>query len=115
MSLLGQARERLEAQRPHSNRVACWLGRAALEDRITELLARKGVQPGPWASIRSQLSCLEVAYADEPSVATTAQYAWTRLSEGCHQHAYAMSPTYAEVRHLLDRVASLESQSEGAS
>ena len=105
--LLAMARGQLLAAAAHANRRSCWLARAALEDIIDRLLARKGVVPGERASGRSKLTCLEVAYADSPGLAAKAHYAWSRLSEACHQHAYQLSPTYSETKHLLDLVAAL--------
>ena len=80
---------------------ACWLARAALEEAIGTLLVAAGTDPGAGASARARLTCLEVTYADTPAVAERAQYAWSRLSEACHQHAYALSPTHAEAAHLV--------------
>ncbi len=41
-----------------------------------------------------------------------AEYAWNRLSDACHQHAYQLTPTYSEVRHLVGLVEELASLSE---
>ena len=91
----------------HSHRAACWLARTALEDIVRDLLARKGLDPGG-ASMRTLLGCLEVAYSeDDPTVAATADYAWTRLSSASHQHAYELSPTFSEAEHLLTLVRGL--------
>lgn len=107
MTLLDLARTQLDAPDPLGATRACWLGLAALEERVDALLADRGVDPGPRASVASRFSCLEVAYADEPDLVARASYAWTQLSEACHQHAYRLSPTYAEARGLLDAVGSL--------
>jgi hypothetical protein len=102
--LLALARLQLEVPGAHSNRIGCWLARSALEDVIDQLLAARSVEPGAEASTRSRLTCLEVAYQEQPDLPARAGYAWSRLSEACHQHAYQLSPTYSEARHLLDLV-----------
>jgi hypothetical protein len=89
------------------NRMACWITRSALEAVTADLLAAKGLDTAH-ASMRSKLLCLEVAYADAPAVFTRLHYAWARLSEACHQHSYELSPTHAEVAHLMWLVQSLE-------
>lgn len=106
-SLLTMAAAQVARQSPHSNRIAAWLTRTALEQIVDELLRAKGIEAGR-ASSRARLACLEVAYRNERDVPARSQYAWTRLSEACHQHAYQLSPTYQEVRHLLEIVRSLQ-------
>ena len=106
--LLELAVSQLAAADAHANRRACWLARSAMEERLDALLLARDIETGPHASTRSKLSCLEAAYADEPELANRAQYLWSRLSEACHQHAYELSPTYTEVRHLLDLLHNLE-------
>ncbi|WP_063044247.1 hypothetical protein [Nocardia pseudovaccinii] len=106
-SLLTLAAAQVSRQSPHSNRIAAWLARTALEQIVDELLRAKGINPGR-ASSRARLACLEIAYRDERDVPFRSQYAWTRLSEACHQHAYQLSPTYQEVQHLLEIVRSLQ-------
>ncbi|WP_433666928.1 hypothetical protein ACQP06_25275 [Nocardia sp. CA-136227] len=106
-SLLTLAAAQSSRQSPHSNRIAAWLTRTALEQIIDELLRAKGINPGR-ASSRTRLACLEIAYRDESDIPSRSQYAWTRLSEACHQHAYQLSPTYQEVQHLLEIVRSLQ-------
>lgn len=100
-SLIDDAEGQLGQPGALANVRACWLARAALEDAIGSLLPD---DPGHLASARSRLSCLQVAYADRPEVASRAEYAWSRLSEACHQHAYALSPTYIEAQHLVGLV-----------
>lgn len=107
--LLGLAEAQLAAARPHSNRMACWLARSALEQAVDDLLASQDVTTGPHASVRSKLTCLEVAY-ESTDVPAQAQYAWSRLSEACHQHAYQLTPTSSEVKHLIELVRSLREQ-----
>lgn len=92
----------------HANRRAAWFARSALEDVVAELLRAKQVDVGPFASGRSKLTCLEALYRDEnPTLATRAEYAWARLSEACHQHAYQLAPTHTEVQHLVELVGGL--------
>lgn len=104
-TLIEKARQQLGSQAPHPLR-ACWLARTALEDVITELLSIKGVLADR-ASERARLSCLESVYAEDRTVAHRAEYAWNRLSDACHQHAYQLAPTYPEVMHLVDLVDEL--------
>lgn len=111
MTLLELAATQIAGKSPHSNRMAAWLARTALEQTVHDLLVARGVEPGR-ASGRARLACLEVAYDDSPDIAARAQYAWTRLSEACHQHAYQLSPTYQEVQHLLDAVGVLRAALE---
>lgn len=105
-ALLAKASEQLEAQDSHAVRRACWLARAALEATIVDLLRVKGVE-AEGSSERAKLSCLEGAYADDRDLVQQAEYAWSRLSEACHQHAYRLSPTYAEARDLITIVGAL--------
>ena len=110
-TLVEKARQQIEAQDPYSLRRACWLARTALEGVITELLKIKGVAADR-ASERAKLSCLEGLYVDDRALAHRAEYAWSRLSEACHQHAYELAPTYPEVQHLVGLVAELANMSE---
>lgn len=106
--LLDAARLQLGHGDPHANRRAAWFARGAVEEVISDLLAGKHVDPGPRAGGRTLLSCLEALYRDDdPTIATRAQYAWSRLSDACHQHAYELTPTHGEVSHLVGIVASL--------
>lgn len=111
-TLVEKARDQLETPDPYSLRRACWLARTALEDVITELLNLKGVTADR-ASERAKLSCLEGVYIDDRTLAHRAEYAWSRLSEACHQHAYELAPTYSEVRDLVGLVAELAMLLEG--
>ena len=87
------------------HRMACWLARSALENAVEQLVVGAGWELGT-ASMRSRLTVLRVLH-DQPEVAAQAHYAWARLSQACHRHSYALSPTYMEVRDLLDQVAAL--------
>ncbi|MDP3967853.1 MAG: hypothetical protein Q8Q02_06185 [Nocardioides sp.] len=107
-ALLALAIAQLGQGDPNSNRRAAWFARSALEDVVTELLQAKGVDPGPLASGRARLTCLEALYREEdPGLATRAEYAWARLSGACHQHAYELTPTHVEVLHLVELVSGL--------
>ena len=57
------------------------------------------------ASMRSQLLCLDKTVTRDQS--SRAAYAWHRLSEACHQHAYELAPTVGELHFLLEEVESL--------
>lgn len=97
--------------RSHSLRTACWLSRLALERAIGDLLEAKGVS-APRATMASRLSALEVLYREEdPTVAQRAGYAWSRLSNASHYHAFELTPSVAEVRGLVDTVSQLEQES----
>ena len=109
VSLVASSEATLGGEATNRNRMACWLARSALEEVVGELLDAKGYPAGD-ATMRSRLTCLQVAYRDCPEVPARAQYAWSRLSEACHQHAFRLSPTYSEARHLLDLVTSLLSE-----
>lgn len=110
-TLLEKASGQLESAGPHSLGRACWLARAALEGVIIDLLTAKGVTADR-ASERAKLSCLEGIYVGDRDLVHKAEYAWSRLSDACHQHAYQLAPTYSEVRHLVGLVEELASLSE---
>ena len=105
--LLDVAEAQLAAPSPHSNRMACWLARSALEQAIERLLGARGIQAGARASARSKLTCLEVTY-EGTDVPVRAQYAWSRLSEACHHHAYELTPISSEAKHLIELVRMLQ-------
>lgn len=113
--LLALARAQLNDGDAGANRRACWLARSAMEEAIDDLLLSRGVDAGPRASTRAKLTCLEVAYEDEPRLAARAQYTWARLSEACHHHAYQLSPTASEAKQLVASVALLTSSPEALS
>lgn len=105
--LIEQARDLLSGQGfvpQHSVRAACWVARAALEQRVRELLLAKGLEPGD-ASMRTLLSCLESAYgATDPGLVAHAEYAWAGLSRASHHHSYELAPVLSEAQHLVDLV-----------
>lgn len=110
-TLVEKAWQQLDSRDPHSLRRACWLARTALEGCLAKLLSAKGVASDR-ASERAKLSCLEGIYVDDRVLAYKAEYAWSRLSDACHQHAYELAPTYPEVRHLIGLVEELAGLSE---
>lgn len=105
-ALLEQANAILKAGGPNANRAACWIGRAALESTVSALIEDRKV-PAPDATMRSKLGVLQVAFAGEPDIASSAEYAWNALSRVCHHHAFELTPSAGEVEHLLDLVQGL--------
>jgi hypothetical protein len=84
---------------PHSARMAALLARQALEGAV-------GILCGPTmrrATMRSRLLYLRVLI--DPETADCAGIAWNGLSGACHHHAYELSPTPGEVRHLMELVS----------
>ena len=106
LSLLDQAQAVLEGAAPSRNRMACWLVRSALEQAVRDRLTEAGRPPGG-GTMRSLLTCLEVAYADQPMVVTRAQHAWVGLSNACHHHAFELSPTATDVQEFIDSVGAI--------
>jgi hypothetical protein len=105
--LLTQASAVLNTPTAHSNRAACWIARAALESAVDELLASED-REAPEASMRSKLTVLQVAFAPhDASVPASAEYAWSRLSQLCHHHAFELTPSATEAAHLIDLVRAL--------
>lgn len=105
-SLLAQARELLRRsgpEEPHAVRAACWVARSALEDELRSLLAREGASVNG-ASTRSALVVLRVIAKDDPELTLRTEYAWARLSDAAHHHAYELAPTLAEARSLIETV-----------
>ncbi|MBX5488473.1 MAG: hypothetical protein DIU75_010290 [Mycolicibacterium hassiacum] len=88
----------------HSPRMAAFLARRAVEDVIERRCADLvgPITPATW---RSKLLILRVL--DDPAVADRAAYAWNRLSNACHLHAFEMQPSVTEVQHLCRLVAEL--------
>lgn len=107
--LLDRALAQLAVHEAHSTRRACWLARAALEQLVVELLTARGIGPQTMSE-RAKLSCLEGAYTDHRDMVAGIEYAWSRLSEACHQHAYELTPTHQEAGHLVGLVGKLRGQ-----
>ncbi|GAA1233145.1 hypothetical protein GCM10009676_15540 [Prauserella halophila] len=91
-------------------RAAAFVARQAVEDRMRQLCSDAGVEI-PRANGRSRLIVLrELVDAD---VAEAAHTAWSGLSRYCHRHAFELSPTTDEVRHLIRRARLLVEPSRG--
>lgn len=104
--LVNQASEVLAHATAYSNRAACWIARAALESVVDDLLTARE-RSAPDATMRSKLTVLQIAYEHEPDVAARAEYAWNGLSRVCHHHAFELTPSATEARHLVRLVAQL--------
>ncbi|WP_202867710.1 hypothetical protein [Kribbella pittospori] len=86
-------------------RIAAFLIRQALEAEI-EAYCEQLIAPMPFpVRMRSRLAVLHAL--DQTGFNRTAEYAWNALSRACHQHAYELSPTISELRHLYSKVADL--------
>jgi len=68
----------------------------------------RGLDPGT-ATMHVMLICLTVVYRDNPVLVGGLANAWDQLSRACHHHAYELTPTTAEVRHLISRLRGAES------
>jgi hypothetical protein len=79
-----------------------------LETIVPLMLKRRDVDPG-MASMHMQLICLTIAYRDDPALVSDLANAWDQLSRACHHHAYELTPTTSEVRHLVSRLRGVES------
>lgn len=105
-ALLEQASAVLLEASPYSNRAACWIARAALEDAVDDLLASRQ-RSVPKATMRSKLTLLQVGFGQDDEVPARAEYAWSGLTQACHHHAFELAPSAAEVRHLIELVGAL--------
>lgn len=103
LTLLDQAQTVLNGDSAPRNRMACWIARAALEEAVRARLAEKG-RPAGTGSMRSLLTCFEVAYGDDPLLVDDAEYSWAGLSNACHHHAFELGPTATEAQRLIDAV-----------
>lgn len=91
-------------------RAAALLARQAIEAAMAQLWAARA--PGVAAlTARAQLTCLPEYLRDE-RLAGEVAFAWARLSDACHHHAYDLGPTaselearFAVVDRLVDRLA----------
>lgn len=96
----------------HRSRIAALLARTAVELMVEKrLLQAELIQPGDRLTQRSQLTLARTLLPDaqmpQPSDLTwgrRADYVWSALSSACHQHAYDLAPTAAEVRHWVGQV-----------
>jgi hypothetical protein len=80
-SLLEQASAVLADSAANSNRAACWIARAALENAVDDLLGAKQCS-APTATMRSKLTVLQVAFGQDDGVPARADYAWDRAPRG---------------------------------
>lgn len=106
VELLGQAQRVLAASGTggSSSRMAASLARRALEEIVEQRCIELGAS-APWATTRSKLLILRAL--DTAEVADRAVFAWNRLSNACHLHAFEMQPSTAEVERLCSVVAEL--------
>jgi hypothetical protein len=85
--------------------LAAVLGRQALEDIIDHLCEQRFEPLGHPVVMRSRLIILAMVL--DQDTARAMEIAWTGLSAACHHHAYELTPTTTEIRHLIDIVADL--------
>jgi hypothetical protein len=85
-------------------RAAAMLTRQALED-IAQAMCRSVGANLDRAAMRSRLICIRFLVDAED--ADLAETAWIGLCRTCHHHAYELTPTETEVRHLVGVVGSL--------
>lgn len=81
-------------------RAAAFVARQAVEDAVKRLCLDVGADL-PRANERSRLIVLRCVV--DADVAEAAHTAWSGLSRYCHRHAFELSPTPDEVRHLIER------------
>jgi|tagenome__1003787_1003787.scaffolds.fasta_scaffold20612715_2 hypothetical protein len=94
-----------QAVTPRRIRIAAFLTRQALEAEI-EAYCERLIAPMPFPiRMRSRLAVLHAL--DQTGFNRTAEYAWNALSRACHHHAYELSPTISELRHLHSKVEDL--------
>jgi hypothetical protein len=84
--------------------MAAFLARRALEEIVEQRCTDLGAS-APWATTRSKLLILRAL--DTAEVADRAAFAWNRLSNACHLHAFEMQPSTAEVEQLCGVVVAL--------
>lgn len=112
VALLGQAQRFVNAARAtldgrtglpprRCTRAAALFARTALELVVNARLAAAGHDLAE-AGMRVRLICLRTLI--DPDAGQAATLAWAGLSSGCHQHAYELSPNWAEVTHLIGQV-----------
>lgn len=82
-------------------RASAFLGRQALELAVRDSLTRRATG-AERSSARAQFLCLP-EYVSTP-VALEASYIWSVLTRACHQRAYELAPTSAELDEWLSRV-----------
>ncbi|MEJ1107179.1 MULTISPECIES: hypothetical protein [unclassified Kribbella] len=92
---------------PRTTRIAAFLIRQALETEVDAYCEFLVMPIGHPVRMRSRLAVLHVL--DQHGLARIAEYTWNALSRACHHHAYELSPTISELRHLHAEVARLAS------
>jgi hypothetical protein len=85
--------------------LAAALARQALEDTVERLCAERFGPLGHPVTMRSRLIVLGTVLDRETMRGI--EIAWAGLSTACHHHAYELTPTTAEISHLIDIVAGL--------
>ncbi|NIK54312.1 hypothetical protein [Kribbella shirazensis] len=94
-----------QAVTPRWIRIAAFLTRQALEAEI-EAYCELLIAPMPFpVRMRSRLAVLHAL--DQTGFNRMAEYSWNALSRACHHHAYELSPTISELRHLHSKVVDL--------
>lgn len=86
-------------------RAGALLARQALETALDDYWRQQA--PGlERCSMRAQLLCLPsyLRGSGADDLAERTAYAWIRLSRACHQHAYELPPTAAELAAWIDIV-----------
>jgi hypothetical protein len=87
-------------------RASALLARQALEATLAELwrLRAPGLEQCP---MRAQLLCVDGSLPNSTDLAARTRYAWLGLSRACHQHAYELPPTIAELAGWVETVDEL--------
>ncbi len=98
----------LAAATPGRVRQTCWIARRGLEQIVEQLLRSRGFVM-PEATMAAKLITVQVAF-EGTRIPALAWHSWQALSRACHQHAYELSPTYAEVRGWLEDVHELAAE-----
>jgi len=80
----------------HSARLAAFLARQAVEDLIDARCAMLCGAQQISGTTKAKLAVLKSLDATETGAVLVG--AWHQLTDFCHQHAYQLSPTVAEVR-----------------
>ena len=87
-------------------RATAFLARQALETALDDLWRRHA--PGvERCSARAQLLCLPSYLRGDEDLAERVSYTWSGLSRACHQHAYELPPTAAELLAWMQTVEAL--------
>lgn len=95
-------------------RAAAALARTALEaeiDQRLELLGRVHHAGPHGRDTRWTSKLIALRVLDRSPAAVQAGYAWNALSSACHQHAYDLSASAAEVAYLVSLVEGLVNSS----